>query len=79
MRGGGHNVAGNATCDDGLLIDLGSMKSVRVDPAHGAARAEAGLIWRELDHETHAFGLATPGGLISTTGIAGLTLGGGFG
>ena len=79
VRGGGHNVAGNATCDGGLLIDMGLMKSVRVDPAERTARAEAGLIWGEFDHATHVHGLATPGGLISTTGIAGLTLGGGFG
>ncbi len=79
VRGGSHNVAGNATCDDGVVIDLSPMKSVRVDPITRVARAEAGLTWGEYDHETQAFGLATPGGAISTTGIAGLTLGGGFG
>jgi FAD/FMN-containing dehydrogenase len=79
VRGGGHNVAGNAVSDGGLMIDLSGMKSVRVDPARQTARAEPGLTWGELDHETHAFGLATPGGIQSTTGIAGFTLGGGIG
>jgi len=79
VRGGGHNVSGNAVCDDGLMIDLSRMKGLRVDPAHRTARAEAGLTWGEFDRETQAFGLATTGGQISTTGIAGLTLGGGWG
>jgi FAD/FMN-containing dehydrogenase len=79
VRGGGHNVAGNATCDGGLMINLSAMKSVRVDPARRTARAEPGLTWGEFDRETQAFGLATTGGQISTTGIAGLTLGGGWG
>jgi len=79
VRGGGHNIAGNAVCDGGLVIDLSRMKSVRVDPARRRARAEPGLTWREFDRETQAFGLATTGGQISTTGIAGLTLGGGWG
>ena len=79
VRGGGHNVGGNAVCDGGLTIDLSPMKSVRVDPARRLARAEAGLTWREFDRETQAFGLATTGGQISATGIAGLTLGGGWG
>jgi FAD/FMN-containing dehydrogenase len=79
VRGGGHNVAGNAVCDGGLTIDLSRMKSVRVDPARRTARAEPGLTWREFDRETQAFGLATTGGQISATGIAGLTLGGGWG
>jgi FAD/FMN-containing dehydrogenase len=79
VRGGGHNVAGNAICDHGLTIDLTRMKSVRVDPARRTARAEPGVLWREFDRETQAFGLATTGGQISTTGIAGLTLGGGWG
>ena len=79
IRGGGHNVAGSAVCDDGIVIDLAPMKSVRVDPVARRARAEGGVLWREYDHETQAFGLASPGGAISTTGIAGLTLGGGFG
>jgi len=79
LRGGGHNVAGNAVCDGGLMIDLSRMKSVRVDPTQRTARAEPGLTWREFDCETQAFGLATTGGQISATGIAGLTLGGGWG
>ena len=79
MRGGGHNVAGNAVCDGGLMLDLSGMKGVRVDPVRRTARAEPGLTWGEFDHETQAFGLATTGGQISTTGIAGLTLGGGWG
>jgi FAD/FMN-containing dehydrogenase len=79
VRGGGHNVSGNAVCDGGLMIDLSSMKGIRVEPARLTARAEAGCTWRDLDHETQAFGLATTGGLIPTTGIAGLTLGGGLG
>ncbi len=79
VRGGGHNISGNAVCDDGLMIDLSSMKGLRVDPAHRMARAEPGLTWGEFDRETQAFGLATTGGQISTTGIAGLTLGGGWG
>jgi hypothetical protein len=79
VRGGGHNVSGNAVCDGGLMIDLSPMKSVRVDPQGKAVHAEAGVTWGELDRETQAFGLATTGGLVSTTGIAGLTLGGGLG
>jgi hypothetical protein len=79
VRGGGHNVAGNAVCDGGLMIDLSPMKGVRVDPHARTARAEAGVTWGEFDFETQAFGLATTGGVISTTGIAGLTLGGGVG
>ena len=77
--GGGHNVAGNAVCDGGLMIDLAPMKSIRVDPGARTARAEPGVLWGEFDRETQAFGLATTGGMISTTGIAGLTLGGGQG
>jgi FAD/FMN-containing dehydrogenase len=79
VRGGGHNVAGNAVCDGGLMIDLSPMKSVRVDPVRRTARAEGGVTWGEFDHETQAFGLATTGGVIPSTGIAGLTLGGGIG
>ena len=79
VRGGGHNVAGNAVCDNGLMIDLSGMKSVRVDPARRTARAEPGVMWRQFDLETQAFGLASTGGLVSTTGIAGFTLGGGIG
>src|SRR3712207_1197826 len=79
VRGGGHNVAGNAVCDGGLMIDLSPMKGVRVDPGARTVRAQAGLTWRELDRECQVFGLATTGGQISSTGIAGLTLGGGIG
>jgi len=79
IRGGGHNVAGNAVCDGGLMIDLSAMKGIRVDPEARTARAEPGVLWHEFDHETQAFGLATVGGTISATGIAGLTLGGGAG
>jgi FAD/FMN-containing dehydrogenase len=77
IKGGGHNVSGKAVCNDGLMIDLSLMKGIDVNPAARTARAQAGVLWGELDHETSAFGLATPGGQISTTGIAGLTLGGG--
>jgi hypothetical protein len=79
IRGSGHNIAGNAVCDGGLLIDLAGMKGLRVNPARRTARAEPGLTWGEFDHETQAFGLATTGGFVPTTGIAGLTLGGGLG
>jgi FAD/FMN-containing dehydrogenase len=79
VRGGGHNVAGNAVCDDGLVIDLSQMKGIRVDTERREAYAQAGLTWGEYDRTTQSYGLATPAGLISTTGIAGLTLGGGFG
>ncbi|MGC2198760.1 MAG: FAD-binding oxidoreductase, partial [Stellaceae bacterium] len=79
VRGGGHNITGNAVCDGGLMIDLSPMKSVRVDPVRRTARAEAGLTWGEYNRETQAFGLASTGGVVSTTGIAGLTLGGGLG
>ncbi len=79
VRGGGHNVTGFGTCDDGLVIDLSLMKGIRIDPAKRIAWAQGGCTWGDLDHATHAFGLAAPGGIISTTGIAGLTLGGGVG
>jgi FAD/FMN-containing dehydrogenase len=79
VRGGGHSVAGSSVCDRGLMIDLSRMTGIRVDPARRTARAEPGLTWGEFDRETQAFGLATTGGVISTTGIAGLTLGGGVG
>ncbi len=79
VRGGGHNVTGNAVCEGGIMIDLSPMKGIRVDPVRRTARAQAGLTWREFDHETQAFGLATTGGQVSSTGIAGLTLGGGVG
>ena len=79
VRGGGHNIAGNAVCDGGLLIDLSSMRSVRVDPASRTARVEPGAMLADFDKETQCFALATPLGINSTTGVAGLTLGGGFG
>ena len=79
VRGGGHNVAGHGTCDDGLVIDLSQMKGVRVDPGKRTAHAQGGATWGDLDRETQAFGLATTGGIDSTTGIGGLTLGGGLG
>jgi len=79
VRAGGHNIAGNAVCDGGLLIDLSLMKSVRVDPASATARVEPGATLADFDKEAQQFGLATPLGINSTTGVAGLTLGGGFG
>ena len=79
VRGGGHNGPGLGICDDGLVIDLSHMKGVRVDPANRTVRVAGGSIWREVDHATHAFGMATPSGIISTTGVGGLTLGGGVG
>jgi len=79
VRGGGHNYAGKSVCDDGLVIDLSSMKGIRVDPARRTARAQPGLELCEFDHETQAFGLATTLGAAPDTGIAGLTLGGGYG
>ncbi|WP_126662367.1 FAD-binding oxidoreductase [Haloterrigena salifodinae] len=79
IRGGGHNIAGNAVCDDGLLLDLSAMRAVRVNPADQTARVEPGATLADFDHEAQAFGLATPLGINSTTGVAGLTLGGGFG
>lgn len=79
VRGGGHNVAGTGTCDDGLVIDLLPMKGVRVEPASGTVRCQAGLAWADLDYETQTFGLATTGGLVSSTGVSGFTLGGGIG
>lgn len=79
IRCGGHNVAGNAVCDGGLMIDLSPMKGIWVDPVARTARAQAGVLWGEFDRETQHFGLASTGGTVSTTGIAGLTLGGGVG
>ena len=79
VRGGGHNVAGTALCDGGLMIDLSLMKGVHVDPVSRTARAQPGLTLGDLDHETQPFGLVAPAGVVSTTGIAGLTIGGGFG
>jgi len=79
IKGGGHNIAGNAVGDGGLMLDLSAMKSVRIDPRARTARVEPGVTLGEFDREAQAFGLATPVGINSTTGIAGLTLGGGFG
>jgi FAD/FMN-containing dehydrogenase len=79
IRGGGHNVAGHAVCDRGVMIDLSLMRAVRVDPERRRALVEGGANWGDVDRETQAVGLATPGGLISETGVAGLTLSGGFG
>ena len=79
VRGGGHSIAGHGVCDGGLMIDLSLMKAIRVDPAARTARAAGGVLWSELDRATQPFGLATTGGVISHTGIGGLTLGGGLG
>jgi FAD/FMN-containing dehydrogenase len=79
IRGGGHNGPGLGSCDDGLVIDLSMMKSVRVDPANRTVRIDPGCTSGDVDHATHAFGLAVPFGIVSTTGVAGLTLGGGTG
>jgi FAD/FMN-containing dehydrogenase len=79
VRGGGHSAPGFGTCDDGLVIDLSPMRTVYVDPAAGTARADGGATWGDFNYATHSFGLATTGGIVSTTGIAGLTLGGGIG
>ncbi len=79
VRGGGHSGPGLGTCDDGLMIDLSGMKGMRVDPSARTARVEGGCTWGEVDHATHPFGLATPSGFISSTGVGGLTLGGGIG
>lgn len=79
VRGGGHSVAGFSTCDDGIVLDLGAMRRIEVDPERRRVRAEGGCTWGELNAATHAFGLATTGGVVSTTGIGGLTLGGGIG
>jgi FAD/FMN-containing dehydrogenase len=79
IRGGGHNGGGLGTCDGGLVIDLSLMKGVRVDPVARTVRVAAGCVWGDVDHATHPFGLAVPTGFISTTGVAGLTLGGGIG
>lgn len=79
VRGGGHSVPGFGTVDDGVVADLSGMRGVRVDSAARTARAEGGATWGDFNHATGAFGLATTGGIISTTGVGGLTLGGGIG
>ena len=79
VRGGGHNVAGRATIDGGLMIDLSPMKGVHVDPIARTARTQGGVTWTEYNRETQLHGLASTGGVISTTGVSGLTLGGGLG
>jgi FAD/FMN-containing dehydrogenase len=79
VRGGGHNVAGTAVCDDGVVIDLSAMRTVSVEPAGRTAWVQGGALWGDVDHETQAHGLATTGGIVSHTGVAGVTLGGGIG
>ncbi|HEX7521997.1 MAG TPA: FAD-dependent oxidoreductase, partial [Acidimicrobiia bacterium] len=79
VRGGGHSFPGLSVCDDGMLIDLAPMKGIRVDPEARTVRAQAGVLLGELDRETQAFGLAVPAGIVTHTGLSGLTLGGGIG
>ena len=79
VRGGGHNVAGTAVCDGGIVIDLSAMKGIEIDRQGRTVHAEPGLLWGEVDAATQAYGLATPGGIVTHTGIAGLTVGGGLG
>src|SRR5262245_35493579 len=79
IRGGGHNVAGTAVCDDGIVIDLSAMRAVRVEPAGRRVWVQGGALWGDVDRETQVYGLATTGGIVSHTGVAGLTLGGGVG
>lgn len=79
VRGGGHNVTGNGTVDDGIVLDLSPMNGINVDPVNKVVVVQGGATWGDVDHATHVFGLAVPGGVVSTTGVAGLTLGGGLG
>ena len=79
IQGGGHNAGGLGTCDDGLVIQLGRMKGIRYDPATETVRVDGGCTWGDVDHALHAFGRAVPSGILSTTGVGGLTLGGGLG
>jgi FAD/FMN-containing dehydrogenase len=79
VRGGGHNAGGLGVCDDGLVVDLSRMRGVHVDPGTRTVRVEGGCTWGDVDHATHGFGLAVPSGIMSTTGVGGLTLGGGLG
>src|SRR6476469_1458726 len=79
FRGGGHSIARFSTCDDGVVLDLSAMRAVTVDPDRRRAVAQGGATWADFDHETQAFGLAVTGGLVSTTGLGGFTLGGGIG
>jgi FAD/FMN-containing dehydrogenase len=79
IRGGAHNAAGLGVWDGALVVDLSPMNYVRVDPKRKTVQVGGGALWRDVDHATHAFGLAVPSGIISTTGVAGLTLGGGLG
>ncbi len=79
VRGGGHSLPGFSTCEDGIVIDLSAMRAVEVDPQRRVAVAQGGARWGDYDSITHSFGLASTGGIVSTTGVAGLTLGGGIG
>src|SRR6516162_5232235 len=79
IRGGGHNAGGLGVCDDGLVIDLSHMNYIWVDPKRRSVLVGGGALWGAVDHATHAFGLAVPSGVVSTTGVGGLTLGGGLG
>jgi hypothetical protein len=79
VRGGGHNGGGLGTCEGGMVIDLSPQRGIRVDPKAHTVRVQGGCVWGDVDHATHAFGMATPAGIISTTGVGGLTLGGGIG